>query len=71
MSSLPRGLRNYYLQIKKSPININTKFKKKIKRVKSVNAIREKQWDDRFIYDKIPNYDSTNDKNVLINFSKM
>ena len=70
MSSLPRGLRNYYLQIKKSPININTKFKKKIKRVKSVNAIREKQWDDRFIYDKIPNYDSTNDKNVLINFNK-
>ena len=66
MSSLPRGLRNYYLQLKKSPVNL--RFKKKIKRVKSVNAIREKQWDDRFIYDKIPNYDSSNDKNVLINF---
>ena len=71
MSSLPRGLRNYYLQLKKSPINLNTRFKKRIKRVNSVNAIREKNWDDRFIYDKIPNYDSSNDKNVLINFNKM
>ena len=63
----PLGLKNTFYNIKKSPIHINRKFRKKYKRVKSVNAIREKQWDDRFIYDKIPNYDSSNDKNVLIN----
>lgn len=45
------------------------KMKRKIKRVKSVNALREKNWDDRFIYDKIPLYDSKNDKNVLINLN--
>ena len=33
----------------------------------SVNRLREKMWNDRFIYDKIPNYDSFKDKNVLIN----
>ena len=67
MSSLPKGIKNYYCQLKKSPIHINTNFKKKMKRVKSVNGLREKLWDDRFIYDKIPNYDSLKDKNVLIN----
>ena len=55
-------------KIQNNALNKNIHIKKKIKRVKSVNAIREKQWDDRFIYDKIPNYDSSNDKNVLINF---
>ena len=67
MSSLQRGLKNYFLQIKRSPLLSANKMKKKIKRVKSVNALREKNWDDRFIYDKIPLYDSKNDKNVLIN----
>ena len=67
MSSLQRGLKNYFLQIKRSPLLSANKIKKKIKRVKSVNALREKNWDDRFIYDKIPLYDSKNDKNVLIN----
>ena len=46
---------------------MHPKFEKKYKRINSVNAIREKQWNDRFIYEKIPNYDSSNDKNVLIN----
>ena len=55
------------MQIKRSPLLSANKMKKKIKRVKSVNALREKQWDDRFIYEKIPLYDSKNDKNVLIN----
>ena len=54
------------MQIKRSPLHSGNKMKKKIKRVKSVNALRERQWDDRFIYDKIPLYDSKNDKNVLI-----
>ena len=67
MSSLQRGLKNCFLRIKRSPLLSANKIKKKIKRVKSVNALREKQWDDRFIYDKIPLYDSKNDKNVLIN----
>ena len=67
MSTLQKGLKNYFLQIKRSPLLSANKMKKKIKRVKSVNALREKQWDDRFIYEKIPLYDSKNDKNVLIN----
>ena len=67
MNSTQKGLKNYFLQIKRSPLLSGNKMKKKIKRVKSVNALREKNWDDRFIYDKIPFYDSKNDKNVLIN----
>ena len=67
MNSVQKGLKNYFLQIKRSPLLSANKMKKKIKRVKSVNALREKQWDDRFIYEKIPLYDSKNDKNVLIN----
>ena len=69
MSTIQRGLKNYFLQIKRSPMLSANKMKRKIKRVKSVNAIREKNWDDRFIYDKIPLYDSKNDKNVLINLN--
>ena len=49
---------------------VNSKFRKKIKRVNSVNTIREKKWDDRFIYDKIPDYNSFNDKNVIFNMKK-
>ena len=70
MSSLSKGLKNKDFQSKKSPISLNSKYKKRFKRVKSVNILREKekQWDDRFIYDKILDYDSSNDKNVLLNF---
>ena len=70
MISLPRGLRNNDFQLKRSPLNINSRFQNRLKRVKSVNALRERQWDDRFIYEKIPYYDSFNDKNVLINYKK-
>ena len=69
MTTLQKGLKNYFLQIKRSPVLSASKMKRKIKRVKSVNALREKQWDDRFIYDKIPLYDSKNDKNVMINLN--
>ena len=69
MNSTQKGLKNYFLQIKRSPMLSANKMKRKIKRVKSVNALREKNWDDRFIYDKIPLYDSKNDKNVLINLN--
>lgn len=34
-------------------------------RVKSVNPIKRKPWNKRFIYDKIPDYDSLKDKNVV------
>ena len=57
-------------QIQNSILNKNAHIKRKIKRVKSVNAIREKNWDDRFIYNKIPQYNSFKDKNVLINLRK-
>ena len=57
-------------QIQNNAINKNVHIRKKIKRVKSVNAIREKNWDDRFIYNKIPQYNSFKDKNVLINLRK-
>ena len=57
-------------QIQNNALNKNVHIKKKIKRVKSVNAIREKNWDDRFIYNKIPQYNSFKDKNVLINLRK-
>ena len=69
MSSLPRGLRNYYNQIRKSPIG-KFKIQKKIKRINSVNTLQEKKWDDKFIYDKIPDYNSFNDKNVIFNMKK-
>ena len=57
-------------QIHNNALNKDVNIKKKIKRVKSVNAIREKNWDDRFIYNKIPQYNSFKDKNVLINLRK-
>jgi hypothetical protein len=57
-------------QIQNNALNKNIHIKKKIKRVKSVNAIKEKNWDDRFIYNKIPQYNSFKDKNVLINLRK-
>ena len=57
-------------QIQNNALNKNVHIRKKIKRVKSVNAIREKNWDDRFIYNKIPQYNSFKDKNVLINLRK-
>ena len=57
-------------QVQNNALNKNIHIKKRIKRVKSVNAIREKNWDDRFIYNKIPQYNSFKDKNVLINLRK-
>lgn len=56
--------------IQNNVLSKNIQIKKKFKRVKSVNAIREKNWDDRFIYNKIPQYNSFKDKNVLINLRK-
>ena len=34
----------------------------------SINYLKEKSWNKRFIYDSIQNYDASKDKNVLANF---
>ena len=34
----------------------------------SINYLKEKSWNKRFIYDNIQNYDASKDKNVLANF---
>ena len=67
---MPLGLRDDIFKNQKPVANINHKHKKKMPRVKSVNVLRQKKWDDRFIYNKIPEYDSSKDKNVLINLRK-
>ena len=41
----------------------------RLNRVNSVHIYREKKWDNRFIYNKIPEYDAYKDKNVRINLS--
>ena len=58
-----------YIRNKQNNQNCCSISLKKINRVKSVHVIREKNWDDRFIYEKIPEYDSYKDKNVRINLS--
>ena len=68
ISYLPQGLKNYYYQSKKPLININSRFKNKFNRVKSVNDLREKNFNDKFIYRKIPNFISYNGNN---NFLKL
>ena len=34
-------------------------------KIEQINLIKEKSWNNRFVYSKIPNYDATKDKNVL------
>ena len=34
-------------------------------KIEQMNLIKEKSWNNRFVYSKIPNYDATKDKNVL------
>ena len=65
MNPLSLNIRNEYFQNKKSPTNNPSKLKKKLKRVKSVNAIREKQWDNRFIYSKIPDIYKNNSREKI------
>ena len=61
-------LKKLYLQNKRAQ-NASSISLKKINRVKSVYIKRENNWNDRFIYNKIPEYDSSKDKNVRINLS--
>ena len=72
MSSLQKeGIEQNNLQNIKSPENSTSISIKKLNRINSVNILRqkEKNWDERFIYNKMPEYDSFKDKNVLINLS--
>lgn len=62
----PQELRHIYFDSKKIHMSRTSKVNKKLERVKSVNLLREREWNNRFIYNKIPNYDSSRDKNVLI-----
>ena len=50
---------------KLSPLTKITNQSRPFSRVQSVNAIRKKPWNKRFIYNKIQEYDSTKDKNVI------
>ena len=53
------------LSRKLSPLTKITNQSRPFSRVQSVNAIRKKPWNKRFIYNKIQEYDSTKDKNVI------
>ena len=48
-----------------SPLTKLSTQSRPFSRVKSVNEQRKKPWNRRFIYNKIPDYDSTKDKNVV------
>ena len=56
---------NNNISRKLSPLTKITNQSRPFSRVKSVNAIRKKPWNKRFIYNKIQEYDSTKDKNVI------
>ena len=51
--------------MKKNQINVNNADK-----IQKKNSIKENLWNKRFIYNKIQNYDSSKDKNVIAAISK-
>ena len=61
-------LKEFFRQTKKSFSN-RSQISLKKDRLKSVHIIRENNWNNRFIYNKIPDYDSYKDKNVIINLN--
>ena len=52
------------------PLNAKVKNKNNLQFINPDNYLKEKSWNKRFIYNKIQNYDSAKDKNVVANFSK-
>jgi hypothetical protein len=56
---------NNNISRKLSPLTKITNQSRPFSRIQSVNAIRKKPWNKRFIYNKIQEYDSTKDKNVI------
>ena len=69
MSSLSKEKRKSEIfSIKNNPFNKTSKIKNHfIINPKTNKNSRENIWNNRFIYNKIPNYDSFKDKNVLCN----
>ena len=62
-------LKQIFRQNNKPSTNNSLISRRNLQRVKSVHILRENKWNDRFIYNKIPEYDSYKDKNVKINLS--
>ena len=62
-------LRQILQKSKKPPSNLSFLPQRNPDKIKSLHIIRENQWDKRFIYNKIPEYDSYKDKNVKIHLS--
>ena len=68
MSSVPKEKRKSEIfSIKNNPFIKTPKIKNHFISSKPKKNIRENIWNNRFIYNKIPNYDSFQDKNVLCN----
>lgn len=58
-----------YFFNKKTPTNKSVMSSKKFSRVKSVHVIKDNNWNDGFNKNKLPEYNSTNDKTFHINLS--
>ena len=68
MSSKPKEkFKIQLLNNKNNPLIKIPKIKNPFNEPKSKKEMRETAWNNRFIYNKIPNYDSFKDKNVLCN----
>ena len=68
MSSLSiEKIKSHLLNNKNKTFIKIPKIKNPFNDPKTINSVREKAWNNRFIYNKIPNYDSFKDKNVICN----
>ena len=56
--------------MKLNPLSSQFKNTNKLKNKDSMNYLKEKSWNKRFIYDKIQKYDTSRDKNFLASISK-
>ena len=53
--------------MKMNQLNQYIRNKNNFQGIDSINHLKEKSWNKRFIYDSIQNYDSSKDKNVMAN----
>ena len=68
MSSLSiEKIKSHLLNNKNKTFIKIPKIKNPFNDPETINSVREKAWNNRFIYNKIPNYDSFKDKNVFFN----
>lgn len=63
MNEFPKKINT--LNTKNTPFIKIPKIKNLFQEQKKINEIKEKSWNSRFVYNKIPYYDSYKDKNVL------